>query len=575
MEFENPISDEGLHSDIITTLPKNIIESILSLIPLRDAVRTSILSKKWRYSWRSMPKLAFTNKLVRVPSYSGCKLLNCKLAGAIFNVLLLHDGPGILEFNCHLHKESEFLQIMGYLARWNKLKELIFCNDIVNRLYKVPVSFFSLQGLERIDLQNCTFDPPLTCNVFSRLKSITFRNVEVSAQILQRFLSKCPPLECLYLGHDVRSEVDLVAGNEFAPIAGGNEFMPLAGGNKFTFVDLLRCMPKIQSLVISSYYMRDLSAGGMPHNLPTKVFLLKNLTLVVRLMEQSEISSALCVISSAPMLENIEFMVGQKRGKLLINLEEDEQPKKKARVGSLASQWVSVYNARPPTKQRYHYDVADSRLSQHVENGKKDGFYISCVASALNRWALVMDAGTGFSSQVYNLSPFFLNKDWIMEQWGNDYYITSIAGAANGSSLVVMSKGTPYKQQSYKVSESFPFQWISKKWREGFRVTSITTAGSRWGVVMSRNSGFVYQVVELDFLYPSERIQCRWENKYRMTSMAATPDQAAYILSTPNSILTDETQETLITSSFPSTHVEENWSKNLYIASICYGRTVV
>ncbi|XP_076899817.1 casein kinase 1-like protein HD16 isoform X2 [Bidens hawaiensis] len=281
------------------------------------------------------------------------------------------------------------------------------------------------------------------------------------------------------------------------------------------------------------------------------------------------------VTSLRPIRIDGALKVGQKRGKLLINLEEDEQPKKKARVGSLASQWVSVYNARPPTKQRYHYDVADSRLSQHVENGKKDGFYISCVASALNRWALVMDAGTGFSSQVYNLSPFFLNKDWIMEQWGNDYYITSIAGAANGSSLVVMSKGTPYKQQSYKVSESFPFQWISKKWREGFRVTSITTAGSRWGVVMSRNSGFVYQVVELDFLYPSERIQCRWENKYRMTSMAATPDQAAYILSTPNSILTDETQETLITSSFPSTHVEENWSKNLYIASICYGRTVV
>lgn len=79
-----------------------------------------------------------------------------------------------------------------------------------------------------------------------------------------------------------------------------------------------------------------------------------------------------------------------------------------------------------------------------------------------------MDAGTGFTNQVYELSPFFLHKvdscaclysykiftqkidrlfvlnaqEWIMEQWEKNYYISSIAGANNGSSLVVMSKGT-------------------------------------------------------------------------------------------------------------------------------------
>ncbi|KAK6151872.1 hypothetical protein DH2020_014507 [Rehmannia glutinosa] len=196
--------------------------------------------------------------------------------------------------------------------------------------------------------------------------------------------------------------------------------------------------------------------------------------------------------------------VGQKRGRLLINLEEDEQPKKKVRLGSPATQWISVYNARRPMKQRYHYNVADSRLRQHVEKG--------------------------FNSQVYELSAVFLHKDWIMEQWEKNYYISSIAGAANGSSLVVMSKGTPYTQQSYKVSESFPFKWINKKWKEGFHATSMTTAGSRWGVVMSRNSGYSEQVVELDFLYPSEGIHRRWENGYRITSMAATADQGAFIL---------------------------------------------
>lgn len=64
------------------------------------------------------------------------------------------------------------------------------------------------------------------------------------------------------------------------------------------------------------------------------------------------------------------------------------------------------------------------------------------------------------------------------------------------------------------------------------------------------------QVVELDFLYPSEGIHRRWESGYRITSMAATADQAAFILSVPRRKMIDETQETLRTSAFPSTHVK-------------------
>jgi hypothetical protein len=37
------------------------------------------------------------------------------------------------------------------------------------------------------------------------------------------------------------------------------------------------------------------------------------------------------------------------------------------------------------------------------------------VASATNLWALIMDAGTGFSSQVYELSAVFLHKVVILK----------------------------------------------------------------------------------------------------------------------------------------------------------------
>ncbi|CAL5444487.1 unnamed protein product [Camellia sinensis] len=108
--------------------------------------------------------------------------------------------------------------------------------------------------------------------------------------------------------------------------------------------------------------------------------------------------------------QKLIFQVGQKRGRLTLDDEEEEQPNKKVRLGMPATQWISVYNARRPMKQRYHYNVADARLVQHIEKGNVDGLYISSVTSCQNLWALIMDAGTGFTAQVYELSPCFLHK---------------------------------------------------------------------------------------------------------------------------------------------------------------------
>jgi hypothetical protein len=132
-----------------------------------------------------------------------------------------------------------------------------------------------------------------------------------------------------------------------------------------------------------------------------------------------------------------------------------------------------------------------------------------------------------------------------------------------------------------QVSDSFPFKWINKKWKEGFYVTSMATSHTRWAVVMSRNAGYIDQVglaaahlacwlpclpshtgiystggahlhskshqpalsmgsrscchhevaglplqcVELDFQYASEGIHRRWDAGFRITACAATPDQ--------------------------------------------------
>lgn len=59
--------------------------------------------------------------------------------------------------------------------------------------------------------------------------------------------------------------------------------------------------------------------------------------------------SLLCILK-------LIYQVGHKRGRLTMEEEDDEQPKKKIRMGMPATQWISVYNARRPMKQRYLCD---------------------------------------------------------------------------------------------------------------------------------------------------------------------------------------------------------------------------
>ncbi|KAK1425568.1 hypothetical protein QVD17_20922 [Tagetes erecta] len=108
--------------------------------------------------------------------------------------------------------------------------------------------------------------------------------------MLQQFLPKCPQLKHIILIGE-QEDVDFVAED------------------KFTFFDLLQCVPMIQALGISDYYMKYLSAGGMPRKLPSSPLHLEHLFLHVCMTKQNETSSLLCMIMSSPLLVKIGLWV--------------------------------------------------------------------------------------------------------------------------------------------------------------------------------------------------------------------------------------------------------------------------
>ena len=74
----------------IDNLPDPILQHILSYLSTKNAIRTSILSKRWKYLWTSIPKLDFDEGAL------DRRLMFMKF---VERVLALHDPSNIKNFS--------------------------------------------------------------------------------------------------------------------------------------------------------------------------------------------------------------------------------------------------------------------------------------------------------------------------------------------------------------------------------------------------------------------------------------------------------------------------------------------
>ena len=83
------------------------------------------------------------------------------------------------------------------------------------------------------------------------------------------------------------------------------------------------------------------------------------------------------------------------------------------------------------------------RLDVHVAKGLADGLFISSAACSGDLWAVIMDAGNGFTEQQYIITEgTLMPKNWIMEQWDKGLYITALAGILLERYLSLLMKVT-------------------------------------------------------------------------------------------------------------------------------------
>ncbi|GKA63801.1 F-box/FBD/LRR-repeat protein-like protein, partial [Tanacetum coccineum] len=299
--------------DRISNVPPGVIEIILCLLPTQEAVRTSILSREWRYRWIKIPKLVFEEYKFQV-SADGAELpvveqthdessdmkklmKRHKFLNAICKVLLMHEGP-LNEFTLSiLPDETYFIgdkcpeldNIIYHLSRKNTVKKLEV--DFEFGAYRLPLSLFSLHHLTHLCLQGCEFVHQPTFNGFRSLTSLSFKYIYISKKSLLHLLLNCPLLKTLtlevshtYISHSI---------------------------DTLTIIDLFECLTVIESLSIPFgifEIFKPIVHGRVPRELPTTLHL-KFLYMhdVCFTQKQNDgLSILVLLMKSSPKLEKIE-----------------------------------------------------------------------------------------------------------------------------------------------------------------------------------------------------------------------------------------------------------------------------
>lgn len=316
--------------DLISDLPQSIIESILSRLPIREAVTTSILSSKWRYRWSSITHLVFDDECVTSSNDRG--LIEHKLINFITRALFLHQGP--------IHKfqlRTSYLQSCPDIDQWilflsrKDIKELVLELG-ESEWIQVPSCLFNCKKLIHLELFRCELEPPPMFKGFLYLKSLTLFQVYDATDAIESLISSCPLLENLSLSYNDSLTLNIHAPNlkylclegEFKDIC--LEYTPLLvvmsvamyiteesadlgeQGSGCNFIKLLGGVPHLEELIGRIYFTKYLSIGDYPGKHSITYSRLKIIELCqVSFEDMKEILVVLHLITNSPNLEELRI----------------------------------------------------------------------------------------------------------------------------------------------------------------------------------------------------------------------------------------------------------------------------
>ncbi len=186
----------------IGNLADTIVQHIMSFLPTKDAVKTSILSKRWKYLWLSVPVLDFDDESTDSVEESPFK--RKLFMDFVERVLLLRDSSPIMNFSltltCNAPSDSSRINSWISAAVKHKVQVLNICLFKIGEPFVLPHRLFTCELLQELKLNmfHCLKLPSFVS--FSSLKILSLnRIIFLDDHSAQKLFKVCSILEELYL----------------------------------------------------------------------------------------------------------------------------------------------------------------------------------------------------------------------------------------------------------------------------------------------------------------------------------------------------------------------------------------
>ncbi|KAF8695059.1 hypothetical protein HU200_037667 [Digitaria exilis] len=198
------IAAPAVASDALLSLPPEVLDEILTRLNLRDAVRTSALSRAWRRRWESLPSLDIDIRCDPQDGQQALWTVDC---------VLPRCSGRVRRFRIWLEKLSarRLDDWLLFLSRRGGVEDLELSPEHPYKFFSLHSTIFSWHRLISIDLFACHIPPlPLDFVGFPDLKVLSLCNVKLQQNgeyQLEKIIGTSPLLEDLilselYIGED-------------------------------------------------------------------------------------------------------------------------------------------------------------------------------------------------------------------------------------------------------------------------------------------------------------------------------------------------------------------------------------
>jgi F-box domain len=216
----------GRGEDRISNLPNEILQFILCLLPLKYAIRTSTLSKKWVHLWQisliSSTSLQFSEKF-------SCNQSPKQFAATLNRYLRLHGDRNLDKFEILFSPFEYFFPnlenwVRVVLAKGVRELDIDLSQGVLNNAsetymdgrvpFLISNSLFDCNSLTHLSLSRCDFSDPFDVANFVGLSSLSLDHVNLTDEMLSTIIENCVFLQSISLKRCHQLEVVKFVGDK-------------------------------------------------------------------------------------------------------------------------------------------------------------------------------------------------------------------------------------------------------------------------------------------------------------------------------------------------------------------------